>query len=394
MITLQKVLSNNYSYDFIDISNKKYNDLVVLDESDKKNKIKIYCKEKYAQDAFNLYKKYFDDFKERKDFFVGEILKVKAKVVSFKDKTIIVEELQTKSNIIIPFKEYSKSLDDLLSGKDSEFLVMVYKVSKTGECFASEKKCISLNYKKELFDHLNNNTWFDVKIIKLIKGGYLALYKDNIECFIPGSHAAANIIHDFNILLGKTITVMVDNYDKFNDLFILSNKKYISYSMPIKITELSFDKEYTGKLTNDPYDFGVFVEFDDGYFTGLIHKSEFDNYELAKKKMKAGDSISFYIKDVIFKNNQYRIVLTLDKNKINSERQEWENIKRKIENKSFKYEIDYSKNCIKISIEDKNLEFSLKKSDFNKNLSKYPIVRISKVDPINKKVKFEFVKYS
>ena len=73
----------------------------------------------------------------------------------------------------------------------------------------------------ELFDSFNQNQWFDVTITKLIKGGYLAVYKKEIECFIPGSHAAANVVHNFNDMLHKTLTVMVDNYDQSNDLFIL-----------------------------------------------------------------------------------------------------------------------------------------------------------------------------
>jgi hypothetical protein len=54
---------------------------------------------------------------------------------------------------------------------------MVYKSTKFGENFGSEKKALSVSYKQELFDSLENNEWFDVTIVKLIKGGYLALYK-------------------------------------------------------------------------------------------------------------------------------------------------------------------------------------------------------------------------
>ena len=86
------------------------------------------------------------------------------------------------------------------------------------------------------------------------------MYNNEVECFIPGSHAAANVVYNFNDMLGKTLFVMVDNYDQSNDLFILSHKKYITSSMPIMIENLHFNIPYSGILTSKPYDFGIFVE--------------------------------------------------------------------------------------------------------------------------------------
>jgi ribosomal protein S1 len=295
-----------------------------------------------------------DDFNPNfgaKDLNVGQIYKVSAKTIYFNSETIMVEELNSKTPISIPFKEYSKSLDSLQKGEGMEFFALIYKGSAEGEYLGSEKKCLGVTYKQELFDHLGNNTWFDVKITKLIKGGYLALYNGTLECFIPGSHAAANIIHNFNEMLGRTITVMVDNYDKANDLFILSYKKYITNSMSVMVTELRFDKLYTGRLTNKPYDFGVFVEFEN-YYTGLIHKSEFENYDEIMRTLRTGDNISFYVKDVTTKGSQYRIVLTLNQDQVNSEKLGWERLRGSAENQSFEYSIDRNKNSIKININD------------------------------------------
>lgn len=391
-IDSQKVGSKT-GLEIFNTSTGKYNTSVKLTEEDKKQGVKIYCHEPYAQEVYDKFSAYYKEngVPKNKDLQEGQVLRVTAKTILFINKTIIAEDKSTKSTLVIPFKEYSKSLDDLAKGISLEFLVMIYKATKSGEYLASEKKCISLNSRQELFDHLGNNTWFDVKIVKLIKGGYLAIYKDSVECFVPGSHAAANIIHNFNSLLGKTITVMVDNYDKVNKLFILSNKKYIAQSMPTRITELKFDTKYSGKLTNTPYDFGVFVEFGDGYFTGLLHKSEFENYETARKTMKAGDPIDFYIKDVTSKGGKYRVVLTLDQTQVNSEKQAWEKFRERTENQSFEYDLDKAKNSIKIYVDDSNFEVNLKKSDMDKNFSKYPLIKVFKVDPINKHVKFKFI---
>ncbi len=254
-----EITNQEFDFNLFDLEKSKYNTSVKLTNSDRKAGVKIYCKEAYAQDVYD--KLMSDDFSDfsAKDLKVGQIYKVLAKTIYFSSEMIIAEEINSGAPISIPFKEYSKSLDSLQTGEGLEFFALIYKSSADGEYLGSEKKCLGVSYKQELFDHLENNTWFDVKITKLIKGGYLAIYKNTLECFIPGSHAAANIIHNFSEMLGKTITVMVDNYDRANDLFILSYKKYVANSMSVMITEVRFDKLYTGRLTNKPYDFGIFL---------------------------------------------------------------------------------------------------------------------------------------
>lgn len=372
---------------------RKFNTTVKLTEEDKKAGVRIYCNEPYAQELYDKYRAYEKETGTSavmKDLNVGDVCQVVARQISFKDKCILTEVVSSGLEVTIPFKEFSRPLEELQNGINLKFLTMIVRANDAGEYYGSEKKCLALNYKQELFEHLENNTWFEVKLVRLIKGGYVALYKDTLECFVPGSHAAANVVRDFSQLLNKTITVMVDNFDKTNDLFILSYKKYITESMPTMISELRFGKKYTGKLTNKPYDFGIFVEFND-YYTGLIHMTEFSNYDEVKRTMKSGDEISFYIKDVTTKGNQYRIVLTLDETQVNSEKLAWDQMRERTENKSFEYDIDKSKNSIKINIDGNEFEASLRKSDVNKDVSIYPLVKVSKVDPINKKMRFEFV---
>jgi predicted RNA-binding protein with RPS1 domain len=369
----------------------KYNTSIKLTPEDTKAKVKIFCHEPYAQELYDAMAKYENSSSvTTKDLKENEVYRVRANTISFDDKMIYAEEVGSHTPIIVPFREYSKDLNSLSSGENRDFLVMVYKSTKHGENFGSEKKALSVSYKQELFNNLNENTWFDVTITKLIKGGYLALYKKEIECFIPGSHAAANVVHNFNDMLNKTLTVMVDNYDQSNDLFILSYKKYVAESMSTMIGNLSFNKEYTGVLTNKPYDFGAFVEID-GYFTGLVHQTEFKDYDAIRKTLKTGDTLKVYVKDITSKGNQFRIVLTLNPESVNSEKLAWQLLKEKTEGKSFTYDIDAKKNSISINIDGESYEVSLKRKELEKNLSAFPYVKVSKVDILNKSLKFEFV---
>ena len=369
----------------------KYNTSVNLTSQDKKDKVKIYCHEPYAQELYDIMTNHSGKKTvSPKDLVEGSVYKVVAKTISFKDEIIYAEELDSNSPVIIPFREYSKDIDSLADGHDTVFYAVIYRSTKFGENYGSEKRAHSISYKQELFDYLQDNQWFDVTITKLIKGGYLALYKNEIECFIPGSHAAANIVHNFNDMLNKKLTVMIDNYDQSNDLFILSYKKYVAESMPTMIENLDFNCEYTGVLTNKPYDFGVFVEID-GYYTGLIHHTEFDDYDTARKTLKTGDTLQVFVKDITAKGSQFRIVLTLKEDNVNSEKLAWQKLRDKTEARTFQYNVDTKKNSITIDIDGENYEVSLKRKDLEKNLSQYPFVKVSKVDILNKSLKFEFV---
>jgi len=391
---MQENTINIQSMDDLFKTTSKYNLDVILTEEDRNSNTKILCKEDYAQELYDKMNNYSEEHgistSACKDLEVGEVYDVVATQISFDDGVIRAHEVNSKAEIIIPFKEYESSIDDLARGMNLNFKVMITRIDGNNDFIGSEKSCISIVYKDELFKHIEDKTWFSVKIKKLIKGGYVALYKNNLECFIPGSHAGANVIRDFSKLLDTELNVMVDNYDASNNLFILSYKKYIKHSMPDKVTELSFGKKYTGVLTNKPYDFGMFVELE-GYFTGLIHSSEFENYAEAKKIYKGGSEIDCYIKNVTRKGDNYRVVLTLDPDEIDSVKRQWDELREKTENKTFEYEIDAERNSIKINIDGESVDVSLRRQDLAVNLSKYPRVRVYKVDPINKNLKFEFI---
>jgi predicted RNA-binding protein with RPS1 domain len=160
--------------------------------------------------------------------------------------------------------------------------------------------------------------------------------------------------------------------------------------MSTMIEKLNFNAEYVGTLTNKPYDFGVFVEID-GYFTGLIHQTEFDDYETIKKTLKTGDTLTVFVKDITSKGGQFRIVLTLSADRVSTEKLAWQQLREKTESRSFAYNVDARKNSISIDIDGENYEVTLKRKDLEKNLNKFPYVRVSKVDILNKSLKFEFV---
>ena len=186
---------------------------------------------------------------------------------------------------------------------------------------------------------------------------------------------------------------MVDNYDRSNDLFIVSYKKYIKHSLPTKVSDLRFGKLYSGKLTTKPYDFGVFVELEN-YYTGLVHSSDFENYDEAKRNLRAGDDIDVYVKGVSYqkKKNQYRIVLSLNKESIPEDLIEWDNLKEALEGKEFEFsQLGNKRGFIEIYYDGKPLEIKLGR-EYNKvDLSKFTKVKIYKVDSLNKTFSYSLI---
>lgn len=145
------------------------------------------------------------------------------------------------------------------------------------------------------------------KVISANRGGFFVEVQ-GVDAFMPGSLAAPNKINDFQSYVGKEIIVMVEDYLKDMNSFIVSHKKYIEHILPKKISELDLSAKFEGTVTGASK-YGVFIEFGD-IFTGLLHKSKMTRETYAKfraREFKPGDSIEFYIGEV---TKDLRIILT------------------------------------------------------------------------------------
>ena len=137
-----------------------------------------------------------------------------------------------------------------------------------------------------------------------------------IKAFLPGGLAAANKIIDFDEYIGKDVTVMIENYLKDTNIFIVSNKKYVKYILPKKIKELDKSKKYKGNVTGTTK-YGIFIEWDDSSgddfkYTGLLHHTKMKEQtktRFQQNDFKPGDEIDFWV-DKITDDN--RIILSED----------------------------------------------------------------------------------
>jgi ribosomal protein S1 len=271
------------------------------------------------------------------------------------------------------------------------FKVMVIK-SKDGYNYASRKKCEHVIDLSTLKEYLENGTDFDVKIENLVRGGFIAKFNGTVDCFLPGAHAAANVIYDFESYLGKTVRVCVDNFDQGSNMYIVSHKKYIKKILPERIQDIEYGQKYSGVLTSDPTKFGIFVEFeiDPAYgpiYTGLI---KFGN-DNSLKNMKQGDEIEFYVSNVSLNGRGCKINLVTNLDDVPAENLEWQAKKNATVGKEFDYICIDGKLTVMDSNENEIYSLLVDPSSYsNGELTKYKKVIVNDVDVINKNVSLSF----
>lgn len=389
-------MNSTYFETLFEIGNSKINTKVKMSAVDKKAGMKIYCMEPYAQEMYNtLSGAGAFTSKISKDLEMDEIYSVKLKSFDSAERLVYAQELNSTATVFIPVRELVNFQEDeirAMISQEAKIKVIVFR-KEDGEIYGSEKRCIALTYRQDMDELYKTNQVFNVKILSLIDGGYIALYRNSIKCFLPGSQAAANVIYDFSEYLGKELPVMIENFDSSNNLYIVSYKKYIKHTLINRIHELNFGKKYTGTLTAKPYNFGIFVEWQN-YYTGLIHFTEFGNeqqYQELSKNYKTGDSIDFYIKDITSKKGEPRIILTLDPNSVNRDKKAWQKLKDQAEGQSLDFVFDKADQVLEIILPDDTVtNISIDVNKYRNLINKSTKIRIDRIDVIRQNVKFEF----
>ena len=166
---------------------------------------------------------------------------------------------------------------------------------------------------QEMADQVTaNNKAYIATILSTNKGGFVVEIMGVVKAFMPGSMAAKNRVTDYESMVGQSLEVMVESYDK-NIGFVVSRKKYLNTILPIKLKELAKqlkknqDMAFTGHVTDyTPY--GVFVEIDE-FITGMMHKSlvsDETREAMRNNAIKPGDEYKVYIHKI--ENN--RVILS------------------------------------------------------------------------------------
>lgn len=262
--------------------------------SKRNKKDKIYCQESYAQELYDIYADHFGDAQSEevftKDFKNGEIVKTTINKIS---KDHIVADTSYGQTLYLDVNRETKFFRGQGSEPQPGMCVDVM-ITDINNSAGSAERAFTHSLKRELRRSIDTNESAYLVTIRSVNDGGFIVDLNGLQCFMPGSLAAANKISDFESMIGKKVYVMAENYLDKSDMFVVSAKKYIKHIIPARLKELDFTAQYTGHVTGVA-DYGVFVEWDE-IFTALLHESEVDGD--GWKHMKPGDEVSFYIKEV------------------------------------------------------------------------------------------------
>lgn len=282
----------------------------------KHDKSKIYCHESYAQ---SLYKKYNKSAEvESKELVTGSLVSVTD--MNVVDGDLLLTVNNGANNIYVDLSKENKFFS-MITNNNERFtkdtfieyikvpelkknilgMNLVAKV-ETNAAKASLSDGIVENLMLQMKAQINDPTIaYMATIDSTNNGGYLVTIADTVKAFMPGSMAALNKITDFESLVGKTMEVMVENYDpKYG--FVVSRKKYLKHIIPSIVQNFAAEVKknpnaiYSGKVTGTT-NFGIFVELTE-YLTGMIHKSTASEellYKLHNGEIQPNDNIEVYV---------------------------------------------------------------------------------------------------
>jgi ribosomal protein S1 len=280
-----------------------------------------YSRESYAQSLFDAYTGK-DSKVVKKDLSRGDCAEI-VKIIGFNKHSMEIEiegglditiDLRREKRFILAYGfDTVESFVDALQTKEARksFLsngVTAYIVESVPSVRVSLWQGYVQSIKDEFMEQISKPTKaYTCTVKEANKGGFFVDIL-GVDAFMPGSLAAPNKIIDFRSYVGKQIIVMIEDYLKEMNSFIVSHKKYIDFVLPELLDNLDLNQKYTGTVTGTSK-YGVFIEFNE-MFTGLLHTSKMkESTKLAfdLRQIKSGDSIDFYIAEISRDN---RVILT------------------------------------------------------------------------------------
>ncbi|MDD4565206.1 MAG: bifunctional 4-hydroxy-3-methylbut-2-enyl diphosphate reductase/30S ribosomal protein S1 [Eubacteriales bacterium] len=228
----------------------------------------------------------------------GEI--VTGEIIQVTNKEIIVN-LGCKKDGIIPKDEFALEGDQELTNLYKEGGEIQAKVLKTddgdGNILLSKKKLEVNEHWDEINNALENKSVVNVKVVKEVKGGVIAVFKE-VSGFIPLSQLSDKFIEKADEFIGKTLPSKVTRIDQKRNKVVFSHKAYLSEERQKKVQEI-WDSLKVGDNVDGIVmrftDYGAFVDI--GGIDGLLHISEISWGKLKhpQEALKIGEKINVKI---------------------------------------------------------------------------------------------------
>jgi ribosomal protein S1 len=123
--------------------------------------------------------------------------------------------------------------------------------------------------------------------------------------FMPNTLAGINKLYSPELIIGKTMQVMIESFSRDEGTYIVSRRRYLQSLISEEVKNLETGRVYSGNVTGTT-PFGVFIEFN-GCLTGMIHKTNLNpDWQEKINEITPGFEIDFYVKEII----KDKIILT------------------------------------------------------------------------------------
>ncbi|MGI6751023.1 MAG: bifunctional 4-hydroxy-3-methylbut-2-enyl diphosphate reductase/30S ribosomal protein S1 [Anaerovoracaceae bacterium] len=205
----------------------------------------------------------------------GEV--VDGEVVQVTNKYVVVN-LGCKKDGIIPKEEMTlegdQELTELLKEGDPIQAKVIKNDDGDGNILLSKRKLEVNEHWDEINLALDNKTVVNAKVVKEVKGGVIAVYKE-VAGFIPMSQLSDRYVEKADEFVGKILPVKVSRVDQKRNKAVFSHKAYLAEEKQKRIQEI-WDSLNVGDNVEGTVmrftDYGAFVDI--GGIDGLLHISE------------------------------------------------------------------------------------------------------------------------
>ncbi len=202
---------------------------------------------------------------------------VNGKVDQVNDNEVIVNMGCKKDGILTANEvslEEGQTLTDLFKVGDEVQAKVIKTDDSDGGILLSKKRLEVNEHWNEINEALENKANIDVKVVKAVKGGVIAVYKE-VSGFIPLSQLSNKYVETADEFLGQVLSVKVTRVDQRRNRAVFSHKAVLSEERQKQIDEiwsgLNVDDVVEGTVMRFT-DYGAFVDL--GGIDGLLHISE------------------------------------------------------------------------------------------------------------------------
>jgi ribosomal protein S1 len=278
-----------------------------------KNGDRVFSRESYAQEMYDM----LEGFSESNGELVttlnlGEIHEGTIYAVNSEFFSV---DIGYREHVYVKYAKEPADIQALKPGEPTS--VLITQVPNNSHALGS----ISGGIKHRVFMDLReaveegNTAWIG-KVTHMIENGGYMLNVQGVDCFMPGSLAGINKLHDFSSIIGTEMYVVPVSFSPERGTLVVSHRKYLQALIPGELEKLKENQgeTLTGNVTGSAK-YGVFVEFK-GCLTGMIHNNDLDEETLVKFKARQimpGDEITFIVKDII---SNTKITLTQKANAV------------------------------------------------------------------------------